>query len=318
MPRGLLNLLSVLEKSWDSVSMDFIMGLPKVDGFGSIMVVVDKFSKYATFISAAKECPTKEAARLLGSKLYFSTNNHLQTNGQTEWVNVLLELYLRHFMCGTQTDWPSVGDIVMVKLHLVLKNKCLHKGLVWRYEGPYQVVKRVGKVVYKLDLPLKLKVHPVFYVSMLKPYHGDEGDLSHGVSHRAPSSIRAAYDREVEKVFADKVLRRQHHMPQHQYLVKWKGLPESEASWESMKDLWQFQDHIDDFHMTVRTLTCVACVCACIPTRSLVLCVCAECMCRVRTGAGALCIGGFAGIAYCILCVLLGPSGLEESASRHP
>ena len=56
--------MSILERPWESVSMDFIVGLPKVDGFGSIMVVVDRFFKYRTFIPATKECPTEEAARL--------------------------------------------------------------------------------------------------------------------------------------------------------------------------------------------------------------------------------------------------------------
>ena len=40
------------------------MGFPKTDGFGSIMVVVDRFSKYGTFILAIKKCPTQKAARL--------------------------------------------------------------------------------------------------------------------------------------------------------------------------------------------------------------------------------------------------------------
>ena len=41
---GLLQPLPVPERSWRSVSMDFISGYPKVDGKASIMVVVDKFS----------------------------------------------------------------------------------------------------------------------------------------------------------------------------------------------------------------------------------------------------------------------------------
>ena len=44
--------------------MDFIVGLPKVDGFGSIVVVMDRFSKYETFIPATKECPVEEIAQL--------------------------------------------------------------------------------------------------------------------------------------------------------------------------------------------------------------------------------------------------------------
>ncbi|KAK4737357.1 hypothetical protein R3W88_001054 [Solanum pinnatisectum] len=40
--------------------------------------------------------------------------------------------------------------------------------------GPYQVLKRVGKVAYELDLPNDLaSVHPMFLVSMLKKYIGD-------------------------------------------------------------------------------------------------------------------------------------------------
>ena len=63
-PTGLLQPLPIPNHLWVSVFMDFIMSFPKTDGFESIMVVVDRFSKYETFIPAIKECPTKEAARL--------------------------------------------------------------------------------------------------------------------------------------------------------------------------------------------------------------------------------------------------------------
>lgn len=44
--------------------MDFISCLPQVDGLGSIMVVVDIFSKYATLMAASADCTVDEAARL--------------------------------------------------------------------------------------------------------------------------------------------------------------------------------------------------------------------------------------------------------------
>ena len=41
--------------------MDFISGFPKVEGFRSVLVVVDKFSKYAVFIPTPSECLAEEA-----------------------------------------------------------------------------------------------------------------------------------------------------------------------------------------------------------------------------------------------------------------
>ncbi|WMV55082.1 hypothetical protein MTR67_048467 [Solanum verrucosum] len=43
-----------------------------------------------------------------------------------------------------------------------------------RYMGPYQILKRVGKVAYELELPNELaSVHSVFHVFMLKKCIGD-------------------------------------------------------------------------------------------------------------------------------------------------
>ena len=44
--------------------MDFIIGLPKLEGNGSIIVVMDRFSKYATFIEAPTDCTVEETTRL--------------------------------------------------------------------------------------------------------------------------------------------------------------------------------------------------------------------------------------------------------------
>ena len=61
---GLLEPLPVADRPWESISMDFITSLPKSNGFGTIMVVVDRFSKYATFMPATAGCTAKEAAQL--------------------------------------------------------------------------------------------------------------------------------------------------------------------------------------------------------------------------------------------------------------
>ena len=142
----------------------------------------------------------------------------------------------------------QAGDLVLAKLHLVLRYKDVHKGLIRRYEGPFRVLHRVGKVAYKLELPPKLKVHPVFHVSMLKPFRVDEEDPDRGESQRAPLGAKTSYDRDVDFIMADRVIRKKYRAPKREYLIRWKGLPESEASWEPEEALWQFKKHIDAFH----------------------------------------------------------------------
>ncbi|KAG8363029.1 hypothetical protein BUALT_BualtUnG0012500 [Buddleja alternifolia] len=79
----------------------------------------------------------------------------------------------------------NVGDKVLIKLipQQFKAFRGMHKGLVRKYKGPYPVVAKVGKISYRLDLPSTLKIHPVFHVSILRPYQEDEEDPSRGESH---------------------------------------------------------------------------------------------------------------------------------------
>ncbi|XP_020101642.1 uncharacterized protein LOC109719402 [Ananas comosus] len=376
-PGGLLEPLPVPSRPWESISMDFISALPKVGVLGSILVVVDRFSKYGTFIAAPTDCTAEEAARLfvshivklwgiptsivsdrdprftgkfwtevfkiLGSELLFSTSWHPQTDGQTERVNALLEEYLRHYVSANQKDWVhhldvaqfaynlrrsestgcspfelaigrqplaphtaaageqfrspvalqfttnlqekgeiaranlekaarrmkkwadekrqprefAEGDRVMVKLHpqQFKALRKVHKGLLRKYEGPYTVVKRVGKGAYKLQLPANLRIHPVFHVSRLKLYNEDAEDPSRGVSQRAPPTMVTSFDKEAESILDTRLIRRRGVVPNPEYLVKWKNLPFGEASWEKADTLWQYQALIDEFQKQRATRT---------------------------------------------------------------
>ncbi|GJW22906.1 putative nucleotidyltransferase, ribonuclease H [Tanacetum coccineum] len=151
----------------------------------------------------------------------------------------------------------EVGDQVMVKL-LPQQFKSLrkvHKGLIRRYEGPFPVIGRVGKVSYRVQLPPKLKIHLVFHVSFLKPYHGDEEDPERGVSKRAPTAVVTSYDREVEEILSDRTIRRRGVPSYKEYLIKWRDLPDSEESWEAEDLLWQFADEIKRYHEDGTTRT---------------------------------------------------------------
>ncbi|XP_039049894.1 heterochromatin protein 1-like [Hibiscus syriacus] len=77
-------------------------------------------------------------------------------------------------------------------------------------------------------------------------------ELDRGKSHRAPVGVKVSYEREVEAIHAERAVHGVGKRPRHEYLVQWKGLPESEGSWEPSEALWQFRDKIDQFHSSSR------------------------------------------------------------------
>lgn len=49
-PAGLLTPLPIPSAPWEDLTMDFVEGLPASEGYDSIMVVVDCFTKFAQFV----------------------------------------------------------------------------------------------------------------------------------------------------------------------------------------------------------------------------------------------------------------------------
>ncbi len=94
--------------------------------------------------------------------------------------------------------------------------------------GPFRILKEISPVVYRLALLANWRIHDVFHTSLLNPYHETK---AHGpnFTHPPPDLIKGEDEYEVERIIAHRVFGRSKSL---QYLIKWKGYPESDNSWE--------------------------------------------------------------------------------------
>ncbi|XP_069154704.1 uncharacterized protein [Solanum lycopersicum] len=133
----------------------------------------------------------------------------------------------------------NVGDKVLMKLTpqiwKQIVSKTRHRFLIPKYDSPFEVVKRVGEVSYRLKLPERLKIYPTFHMSFLKPYFEDADDPDRNTSKRALPSVPTQYDTEIEKILDHRVLGTSKKNTKTEFLVHWKGKSAADAVWEKAK-----------------------------------------------------------------------------------
>jgi hypothetical protein len=140
----------------------------------------------------------------------------------------------------------DVGTWVYVKLQpyrqiSLAGNK--YSKLSKRFYGPFQILERIGKVAYKLELPSYSKIHNVFHCSVLKPHIGlapnKIDDLPAEAVENHPLVTPLAILAVREEIIDGK--------SQEQVLVQWQGLSPDDTSWEpwhNLQSIYNLEDKV--------------------------------------------------------------------------
>ena len=102
-----------------------------------------------------------------------------------------------------------------------------------RWTGPYKVLEVISTNAYKLDLPATMQVHPTINVSQLKPYHRNQEFPNRRDSRPPPLQVfdNSDEEHEVQEILGHR-LRRRGRTARREFLIKWKGYPTYDATWE--------------------------------------------------------------------------------------
>jgi hypothetical protein len=100
--------------------------------------------------------------------------------------------------------------------------------------GPFEIEEKLGPLNFKLKLPKNMRMHPIFHVSLLEKAPQN--------AKRQRMEIEGEEEWEVEQILDQGQID-----GQEKYLVKWKGYPPTESTWEPIEHLRNAQAALGDF-----------------------------------------------------------------------
>jgi hypothetical protein len=134
------------------------------------------------------------------------------------------------------------GDQVWLEGRHLRTNQPMAK-LAPKRHGPFKVIQVMSPVNYRLELPTQWSIHDVFHTDLLTPYREMP---THGANYQRPPPdlVEGVEEYEVEKVLDS---RRYGHGRKLQYLIAWKGYPDSDNQWVNWDDAVGAQEAIMEF-----------------------------------------------------------------------
>ncbi|MCO5579604.1 hypothetical protein L7F22_033461 [Adiantum nelumboides] len=129
---------------------------------------------------------------------------------------------------------------VCTKLETMKTGKCDRISL--KYCGPFKVLKKVGDVAYKLEVPKSSQVHPIFHVSKLKkPVHEVENVVSLDILVDLIEPPKIPH--EPTRILGYRERHTRHKIYQD-VLVKWTDVEEEAATWKQRSVIGKQFPHI--------------------------------------------------------------------------
>jgi hypothetical protein len=125
-------------------------------------------------------------------------------------------------------------------------DKRSHK-FTFKYLGPFAIKRVVNDNAYELKLPPQLQIHPVLNISRLKQYRDGHAvfPFRPAADTRPPAAVALEDGAPVFEV--ESIMAKRGAGARTRYLVKWRGYPHWESTWEPLSSLSNARDAIADY-----------------------------------------------------------------------
>jgi hypothetical protein len=139
----------------------------------------------------------------------------------------------------------QVGDRVLLSTQNLRERMTGAPKLLERFIGPYKVKRIISSTAYELDLPESMRMHPVFHIHLLRPYVNSSAAFPDRVPYHARPAPAVQSNETEPEWEVEAILNKRTRGRKVFYLVKWKGYPMEEASWEP-------EDHLTNSQAVMR------------------------------------------------------------------
>ncbi len=159
----------------------------------------------------------------------------------TSSIHKALRTHEKHYNKKHKSVSFAVGDKVWL-LRKFIKTSRPSEKLDHRRLGPFKISEQINPVAFRLDLPAATKIHNVFHVSLLEPYHEDTNPLRYQPPP-PPVFIDNEEEFEVNDILDSRIRRRR-----VEYLIDWKGYGPQDRTWQTLDTLSHCMNLLKEFH----------------------------------------------------------------------